>query len=58
MVNRYLVEEGSQSGHSCCFDFTIVDSEYQNSSICECCDKEEVKLICKALNNYEVNSCD
>ena len=64
---RYKIVDGSESGHSCCFDFTIIDSEkiahrfksFMNDeeviryeNICECSDKKSATLICKLLNKH------
>lgn len=60
MNDRYLVVEGSQSGH-CCFDFTVVDSSeplmlngehYKNrfKQVCECFYEEDARMIADALN--------
>lgn len=62
---RYMIYDGSQSGH-CCFNFTIIDTskpvmiggeQYINNSgrlqykeVCECLDEESAKHICQALN--------
>lgn len=46
---RYIVIEGSKSGH-CCFNFTVVDTTRDDESVCECFDREDAELIVKALN--------
>ena len=48
---RYIVQEGSVSGH-CCFEFTIIDTK-KDSNIGECFEKEDAELICNALNEME-----
>lgn len=56
--DRFKIIEGSQSGH-CCFEYTIVDTEKptivngKDDSVCECFEKEQAELICKALNAYK-----
>lgn len=63
---RYKAIEGSQMGHGCCFDATVVDTERQEmykgepwprggepqyEAVCECPGMEEATLIATALNN-------
>lgn len=66
MQNRYIIQEGSNSGH-CCFSYTVVDTakpclryggtqylttkgDPEYDSVCECFDVEDAELICAALN--------
>lgn len=68
LTPRYKVVEGSQQGHGCCFDCTVVDTtkpviiggehyEGRNGleyeTVCETFGHEEADLICNALNAYE-----
>lgn len=69
-MNRYTIEEGSNSAH-CCFSYTIVDTaqpEIWNgeiltnhetgqprfTTVCECFEKEDADKVCDALNNSAV----
>ena len=60
---RYKVIPGSVSGH-CCFDFSVVDTETEESGpvnkheklMCECFEKEAAEIISKALNMMENRS--
>ena len=58
---RYKAIEGSQLGHGCCFDATVIDTDkpvmlggkhYDNQYdvVCECVDMETAKKIAAALN--------
>lgn len=60
MMGRFLVVDGSQSGH-CCFEYTVVDTElpvtiagvhYKNQyePVCECFERADADRICAALN--------
>lgn len=65
-MKRYKIIEGSQLGHSCCFDFTIVDTalpvmnadnrhllingQKRYKDVCECYGRDDAELICGALN--------
>jgi uracil DNA glycosylase len=62
---RYQVVKGSQSAH-CCFEATIVDTTkpvviggkpYPNQyeEMCECFETHHAKLICDALNAYQLS---
>lgn len=69
MHKRYIIIEGSQSGH-CCFDFTVIDTEsgfkiypqhggeriVWNSPICETFNRKDAELVCDALNAVDVLS--
>lgn len=52
---RYLVVEGSQSGH-CCFEATVVDTRKpsliggQFEQLCECFEAQDAILIASSLN--------
>lgn len=63
-MERYIVVEGSQSGH-CCFDATVVDTSrpvvynetpyapngvQRYEPVCECFDNEDARAIADALN--------
>jgi len=63
MAGRFIVVDGSKSGH-CCFEFSIIDThrktfKYDDGGIsepyavCECFFKGEADEICKALNSTE-----
>ena len=47
---RYVVHEGSDSGH-CCFDASVIDTERDNVCVCECFGLEEAHRIADALNS-------
>jgi hypothetical protein len=49
---RYKITRKSESGH-CCFTHTIVDTEDDSESICECFSEENAITICSALNGGE-----
>ena len=64
-TDRYVTREGSQLGHSCCFDAAVLDitkpvmigdKHYEDKdgkhyeTVCECPSMEEAELICRALN--------
>lgn len=56
-MNRYQVLERSESGHSCCFDASVIDTARPCNIIpgrfyvmCECEDEENAELIAKLLN--------
>lgn len=49
---RYVVLSGSESKH-CCFSATVVDTESDNSTVCECFDGDEADRIAAALNAFE-----
>lgn len=60
---RYIVVDGSQTGH-CCFDATVVDTtkptmiggEHYNGEfepVCECFDRADAERITDALNVAE-----
>lgn len=59
-MNRYIVEEGSDSSH-CCFEWSVMDTHTKTSKnyltggfylkcVCECFDKEDAENICNLLN--------
>lgn len=55
MKERYVIQEGSNSGH-CCFEYSIVDTHRKNQSlhheyhtICECFYEKDAVLIKEAL---------
>ena len=67
MVKRYIVRNGSKSGH-CCFDFTVMDTtkpeiiggkhyetngKKQYEAVCECFEQEQAELVAAALNQKE-----
>jgi hypothetical protein len=63
---RFVVINGSQTGHSCCFSATIVDTtkptmigelhfKNQFEPICECFKEEDAKQIAESLNWLEEN---
>jgi hypothetical protein len=45
---RYVVKEGSESGH-CCFEHSVIDTLI-DYCICECFAEEEAIRICDSLN--------
>jgi hypothetical protein len=45
---RYVVEDGSRSGH-CCFDATVVDTT-EDTAACECFTRAAAERIATALN--------
>ena len=62
---RFQVRDGSQLGHGCCFDATVVDTtrpvvfggepyapdgEQQYKVVCECLETHDAMMICLALN--------
>lgn len=49
MSERYKVVEGSESAH-CCFEATVVDTQFCNELVCECFDMESAQKIADALN--------
>jgi hypothetical protein len=65
---RFKIEPGSDSGHDCCFQWTIIDTEdlipFPKSNfvdqeeklfpnaICECFREQDAILICSALNKW------
>jgi hypothetical protein len=57
--DRYIIVEGSSSGH-CCFQYTIVDTlegkesygDYWKKSLCETFERAEAEIICVALNKH------
>lgn len=56
---KWEVEEGSVSGHSCCFQATVVDADRidpddgKPGPICECSTAEDAEMICQALRFFE-----
>lgn len=62
MSTRYKASEGSELGHGCCFNATIVDTMqptydgdgkvYGYEVICEC-DMKDADYIAHALNQME-----
>jgi hypothetical protein len=65
---RFKIEEGSESGHGCCFSYSIVDTHkplerfkmsngeltrQRYACICECPEKEDAKMILNLLNYPE-----
>ena len=54
-MDRYCVEEGSNSGH-CCFTHTVVDSENDGESLCECFEEADAVKIADALNRASANA--
>mgnify|MGYP003663395321 CR=1 FL=1 len=58
---RYIVQQGSDSGH-CCFDFSVMDTETPVTNmfdggiisdatmVCECFERKEADMIAEALN--------
>lgn len=59
-MSRYVVEEGSNSGH-CCFKFSVMDStrkvitlenggKQSPEAVCECYEAAEANMIADALN--------
>lgn len=46
---RYIVKEGSNTGH-CCFEASVVEDSPAGGSICECFDKDDAKTIASMLN--------
>ena len=53
-AERYRVVEGSELGHGCCFDSTVVDTHKgingHYKTVCECAEMEDAEHICKLLN--------
>lgn len=49
-MNKYIMIKNSRTGH-CCFNFTIVDSK-TDSTLCECFEEEDAKIILNALNYF------
>lgn len=54
---RYKAVKGSELGHECCYDGTVVDTETKerNYVVCECDDLETAQWIAGALNKAELN---
>lgn len=59
-MKRYIVEEGSDSGH-CCFQWSVIDLsvieeisgdglKLWHKVICECFEEEDAENICNLLN--------
>lgn len=48
---RYVVVEGSESGH-CCFEATVMDLQ-TDDGIAECFSKEDAEFVAKALNQKD-----
>lgn len=62
MSERYKAVERSESGHDCCFEATVVDTQPLNPSfcgkpvwVCECYDIESAQKIVDALNTAHCN---
>lgn len=64
-MERYIVQEGSESAH-CCFTATVIDTSIgrpewdkeerywdNGANICECFELEHAQLIAKLLNAHE-----
>ena len=59
-MTRYQAVEGSQQGHACCFDATVVDTQivrrYADEKfevVCECFDMGTAQRIATALDMLE-----
>ena len=55
-MDRYIVKEGSDSHHSCCFDATILYVPFDGGKeygVCECEDMDMAKRIARLLNEDE-----
>lgn len=48
---RYVVVEGSESGH-CCFEATVMDLQ-TDTGIAECFSKEDAESVAEALNQKD-----
>ena len=54
-MTRYVAEEGSELGHSCCFNGTVLDTARKQHNgrdavVCECWDVDTAQRIAAALN--------
>jgi len=52
--HRYYIDNTSRAGHSCCFKYSVVDSEredkYNCMAVCECFEQKDAERIVKLLN--------
>lgn len=61
MEDRFKVVEGSQSGHDCCYKYTVVDTTKPEKygapgefeGVCELVEKETANWVCDALNRTD-----
>jgi hypothetical protein len=53
-VSRFKVVEKSVSAH-CCFEATVIDTENDDRSICECFEIEDANRIAAAMNSDDAS---